>query len=86
MKELFMKITKIDPVLGEKVTLDVPITEEQYQEILNRYITKKYIQDIVPNLAPEYREFIISGISPQSWDKYLDACEEFEIFSKERNL
>lgn len=80
-----MKITKMDPVLGKEVTLDIPITELEYERIINRYITNEYIQDIVPNLSDEYREFLISGISPKGWLKYIDACKELEDFIEERD-
>jgi hypothetical protein len=68
-----MKITKTNPMTGKNVTLEVPITPEEYQEIQNRFITGKYIQDIVPDLKDSYREFLISGIDPDSWEEYVAA-------------
>ena len=78
MKELFMKITKTNPMTGKKVTLEIPITFKEYEEIQNRFITGKYIQDIAPNLSAEYREFIISGVDPDSWDEYVKAHDELD--------
>ena len=68
-----MKITKTNPMTGKKVTLEVPVTPKQYKEIQNRFITGKYIQDIVPDLEASYREFLISGIDPDSWQEYVTA-------------
>ena len=68
-----MKITKTNPMTGKKVTLEVPVTLKQYEEIQNRFITGKYIQDIVPDLEASYREFLISGIDPDSWQEYVTA-------------
>ena len=70
-----MKITKFDPILSKVVTLDVPITHQQYAAISSR---THPIQDIVPELSESYREFLISGISPEGWALY-------ELFNIEDN-
>jgi|11_taG_2_1085331.scaffolds.fasta_scaffold00138_23 hypothetical protein len=66
-KKKKMNITKFDPILGKDVTIYVPITQEEYAAILSR---THPIQNIVPNLPSAYREFLISGISPQGWELY----------------
>lgn len=68
-----MLITKNNPMTGKNVTLEVPITPKEYEEIQNRFVTGKYIQDIVPDLQACYREFLISGIDPDSWEEYVTA-------------
>jgi len=53
--------------------LDLDVTQEQ----LDRY--KKgddYIQDVFPNLSPENREFIKSGITPEQWDELFPFPDE----------
>lgn len=70
-----MKITKFDPILSKNITLEIPITEEQYQKIRNR---ANPIQDIAPALPAHFREFLISGISPEGWALY-------ELFNPERD-
>lgn len=70
-----MKITKFDPILSKNITLEVPITEEQYQRIKNR---TDPIQRIAPALSADLREFLISGISPEGWALY-------ELFNPERD-
>ena len=62
-----MKITKFDPILTKMVTLDVPITYQEYAAINER---TNPIQDVVPQLSESYREFLISGISPEGWALY----------------
>ena len=49
-------------------TLDIDITAEQYARVLNRRETYEKIQDIVPHLTPDIREFLISGIVGVEWD------------------
>jgi len=67
-----MKITKFDPFLGKNVTIEVPITSQQYAEVIARVVP---IQQICPDLSSEYREFLISGISPQGWHLYEQSHE-----------
>ncbi len=58
-----MKITRRDPVTGKTHTVDLPITDEQvvaYQE-------GALVQQAFPNLNADQREFIMTGIVPQSW-------------------
>ena len=50
-------------------TLDIDITAEQYARVLNRRETYEKIQDIVPHLTPDIREFLISGIVGVEWDR-----------------
>lgn len=66
-KKKKMKITKFDPMLNKMVTLDIPITHQQYFAIDTR---TDPIQDIVPELSESHREFLISGISPEGWALY----------------
>jgi len=60
-----MIITKIDPVTGKKNSLDIPVTETQIES----WRFGALIQDVMPNLTPDQREFIISGTMPESWAK-----------------
>lgn len=61
-----MLITKISPITRKENTLDIPITDAQFNEVLAR---QRPIQLIVPDLKPELREFLISGITPEEWKK-----------------
>lgn len=46
--------------------VEVPITDEQYERIINR---DGLIQNVVPELSPKFREMFISGICPDYWNK-----------------
>jgi hypothetical protein len=59
-----MKITRTDPFTGEAHTLDIGVSIEQ----LNLWKSGVLIQDAMPNIEPEDREFIKTGITPESWD------------------
>lgn len=60
-----MKITKISPVTGKDTTMDLPITQDQ----LTSWAAGVLIQDAMPNLTPDQREFLITGCTPEDWDK-----------------
>ena len=60
-----MQVTKQSTISGEFHTMDLDITPEQ----LSRYENgTELIQNIFPNLSPDEREFLISGITPTEWD------------------
>lgn len=59
-----MKITRTSWVSGEVNTLDLPITQTQ----LDLYAAGALLQDAFPNLTPDEREFIKSGITAEEWD------------------
>lgn len=59
-----MQITKRSPLTGKDNTLDLPITEAQ----LNSWKRGEgLIQNIMPDLTPDQREFLISGSTPEDW-------------------
>lgn len=59
-----MEITRVSPFTGEETTLDLPVTEEQYQKYLDGY----FVQDAFPNLSADDREFILTGITKKDWE------------------
>lgn len=64
-----MLITRISIVSGIKRTIDVPCTQEQYEN----YTAGMHIQRAMPDVSPELREFVLNGITVEEWDKlYLE--------------
>ena len=43
--------------------MDIPVTEEQ----LAAWDSGTLIQNAMPNLTPDQREFIMTGITPEQW-------------------
>lgn len=64
-----MIITKTSRVSGVENSLDLDITQDQLDRINNRFNTKELIQNIVPNLTPGEREFLMTGITEQEWNQ-----------------
>jgi len=69
-----MKITKVSPFTGIERTMDLDIDQSHLDRIANRYKTGELIQNIVPHLSAEEREFLISGLVPSEWNKLF--CKE----------
>lgn len=63
-----MKVTRVHPFTGKSNTLELNITQEQ----LDRHAHGEFIQNVAPNLTPDEREFIISGLLPGEFDELFD--------------
>jgi hypothetical protein len=61
-----MEITKKSLLTGKVHTMEIPITQHQ----LDMWEGGELIQNVMPELSPEEREFLISGITPKEWDGY----------------
>jgi hypothetical protein len=70
-----MKITKKSSLSGVEHTLDIDITEEQFQRVEMRFFTKELIQNIIPNVSLGEREFLMTGITQEEWDKTFSTLE-----------
>ena len=64
-----MKIVKRNPFTGLNCTVDIPnLTEEQY----SRWKTSgRPIQEVLPHLSADDREFLISGMLPEQFNEML---------------
>lgn len=62
-----MLIKKIDPFTGKTNEVEIPVTIQQLEDWGNG----KMIQDAMPNLNPDQREFLMTGIMPDSWEKNI---------------
>jgi len=74
-----MLITRTSVISNITRSLDLPITEEQYSKWYNRELL---IQDAMPNLTDDEREFILTGITSEEWDATFKQEDE-EILSDE---
>ena len=70
-----MKITKKSSLTGVEHTLDIDITEEQFQRVEMRFFTKEVIQNIIPNVSLGEREFLMTGITQEEWDETFSTLE-----------
>ena len=63
-----MNITRRDPFTGKTNTVDIPVTEHQIRSWQHG---EGQIQDLMPNLTPDQREFLMTGIMPDSWEQHI---------------
>lgn len=59
-----MLITRTSPFSGNTNSMEIEVTQEQ----LSSWENGTLIQDAMPNLSADEREFIKTGITPEEWD------------------
>ena len=67
-----MQITRKSPLSGIVHTREINVTQDQ----LLRWEAGALIQDVMPDISSEDREFIISGITIEEWDTYIPEEED----------
>ena len=60
-----MRIIRRSLVSGETNVMDLPVTQMQLQEWKDGGL----IQNVFPDLTPDQREFIQTGITPDEWQQ-----------------
>lgn len=64
LKGFIMLIKRQSMMTGVIHEMDLPITNEQLVE----WLSGSLIQNAMPHLSPEQREFLMTGIIPEEWD------------------
>lgn len=64
-----IQVTRQSVITRQMNTMELPISQEH----LDIYDTVGdiLVQDAFPNLDKEQREFLISGITPDEWNKHI---------------
>lgn len=60
-----MKLTKRSSLTGNEHTMELNVTQEQ----LSAWQNGGLIQNIMPNLTPWEREFVMTGTTKEEWDE-----------------
>jgi len=68
-----MLITMTSMISKNTSSREIDITEEQLYRIKH---TQELIQNVVPHLSSEDREFLITGITPEEWKELFDTVED----------
>mgnify|MGYP001116319879 CR=1 FL=1 len=69
-----MTITRTSSLTGITRTKDINVTEEQ----LLAWETGELIQNAMPQLSADDREFVKTGITGEEWDQLFGGAEEME--------
>ena len=68
-----MLISKASAISNWMPAMDIDVTDEQLQD----WREGTAIQDAMPHLTPDEREFIKTGITPKEWEEMFgDAGDE----------
>jgi len=70
-----MKIKRTSQVSGVTRTLDIDVTKEQ----LVRWEAGALIQDVMGHLSAQDREFIITGITDDEWQRAFTQAQRSEV-------
>jgi len=62
---LKMKIVRTSRLTGNTSAMELPITKEQ----LAAWVDGELIQNAMPQLNADQREFVMTGITPDEWAK-----------------
>ena len=65
-----MLVTRKSPLTGLEHTMDINISEERLQRWESGQ-DKRRLQTAFPELTPEEREFIHTGITGEEWDAFI---------------
>ena len=58
-----MLLERTSMISNKTTTMELPITNEQ----LDRWRQGELIQNVFPDLTPDQREFIMTGITAEEW-------------------
>ena len=67
-----MQITKTSPMTGQSNTREIDVTKHQ----LANWMAGTLIQNAMPHLGQEDREFIMTGTTPEDWKQMFPEEEE----------
>ena len=62
-----MMVTRKSMMSGEVRTLNLDVTNQQLQ----RWRAGELIQNVMPQLTPSEREFIITGVTDEEWQESM---------------
>jgi hypothetical protein len=69
-----MTITRKSPLTGVTRSKEINVTEEQ----ILAWEMGKLIQDAMPELSADEREFVKTGITGEEWDQLFGGAEDEE--------
>ena len=62
-----MQVTKFSPISMKDHSREIPVTQEH----LDAWKSGELIQNAMPNISADDREFLMTGITPEEWDTHF---------------
>lgn len=75
-----MRIKRVSQVSGIERELEIDVTPEQ----MAAWEQGAFIQDAMPHLTPDEREFIMTGVTAEEWNEMFGTEEESEEMARLR--
>jgi len=74
-----MLITRKSQLTGVEHTLEMPVTQKELDRCWSQNAKgTEHIQDVLPHLTPEQREFLMTGSTQAEWDEAFGSEDEDE--------
>lgn len=70
-----IKVEATSPFMG-KSTMELPLSLGEFQQGIDKWDRGAYVQDAFPTLNAGQREFLMTGMTPQVWDKTFPKEED----------
>jgi hypothetical protein len=70
-----MQITRTSRISAETNVMEIDVTQEQ----IDKWEGGMKIQDAMPNIASDEREFIMTGITPTEWDIAMGIDDDDDV-------
>lgn len=67
-----MLITKKSSLTGIISSREIEITQAQFDD----WYSGTFIQDAMPHLSTDDREFIMTGVTPEEWSKFIETDDD----------
>lgn len=64
-----MKLTRTSTLTGKENTMNIPLTEQEFKVGESKREQGELTQQVYPTLGKWEREFLISGITEEEWNK-----------------
>ena len=73
-----MKITRKSMFSGKENTMELNVTQEMLDQCWSQNGTGagRHIQEVMPHLTPDEREFLMTGCTPEEWDEMFGGEDE----------
>ena len=64
-------VSRISNFSGKMNTMTLPIKPVEFYRLKRQWDKGEYITDVYTMLNPDEREFMISGMTPEEWNKFM---------------
>lgn len=67
---MIVSVRNVMSGMVNKMNLDVTVDQ------IDRWQSGELIQDVMPHLSRDEREFLITGMTPDEWESYLEDLDD----------